>query len=255
MLGCLLLHGFGGSPFEMMPLASRLEKAGCRVVVPCLPGHGIGIAEFKKTFFPDWAAGAGQALENLARETERQVLIGLSMGGSLSLSLAARRPLAGVVCLSAPVYIYSLMPWRMPDIRLPFLPLLARLRPDWPKRPPRRESREIAPWEGYEGVHCLPQLASLVKGLKGIRASLGRIAAPMLIMHDIRDRVVSVDNALEIAAKAASTDIQIRLTRINENITSRHLITTHRETRAMVEEEVLRFVGRLARADALGQTL
>ena len=36
----LALHGYGGTPRDLLPLALALSQAGLRVVLPLLPGHG-----------------------------------------------------------------------------------------------------------------------------------------------------------------------------------------------------------------------
>ena len=55
---CLLLHGFGGSPFEMSPVAESLEQSGFSTVCPTLPGHCQDEKSFAQTRFADWMACA-----------------------------------------------------------------------------------------------------------------------------------------------------------------------------------------------------
>lgn len=38
---CLLFHGFTAGPYQFIPLAETLHKAGCNVLVPLMPGHGL----------------------------------------------------------------------------------------------------------------------------------------------------------------------------------------------------------------------
>ena len=38
-VGCLLIHGFGGSPEEMDPLAEYLRNEGITTLSPVLKGH------------------------------------------------------------------------------------------------------------------------------------------------------------------------------------------------------------------------
>lgn len=242
MTGCLLIHGFCGSPFEMEPLIPPLREMGCRVRSITLPGHRATPEAFMRTFFEDWAAASEEEYRRLAAEVEHCVVIGLSMGGTLGLRLAARYPLAGLVCLAAPVFIYRYAPWYMSDWRMPFLPLIAPFLPKLSKSPPRAASREIAPWEGYEGALYPPQVLSLIRGTHALRKELGRVRVPLLLMQDAGDKLVSPDNLWTIAREVASENVRMRVTRIRENTTSRHLITTHRETRALAVAETAAFV-------------
>ena len=226
----------------MEPLCRPLREAGYLARLVRLPGHGTSPEAFRKTFFADWAGAAEEEYRRLAAEVEHCVVIGLSMGGTLALRLAARYPVSGAVCMATPIYIFRYLPWKMQDWRLPFLPLLAKLRPVLKKRPKGPESREIAPWEGYEGAHYLPQLRSMALGVKAVRGELGKVTAPLLLVHDANDRVVFADNMWQIARLASSEDVRMRLTRIRERKTSRHLLTTHRETRELVAREITEFM-------------
>jgi carboxylesterase len=127
------------------------------------------------------------------------------------------------------------------------LPLLQHLRPVIPRRRPKPESRAIAPYRGYDGASYLPQLHSLAKGLAELRTMLPAIGCPALIMHDARDGSSWPGSALAIAGRAASQDLTLIYTRIQEQITSHHMLTTHRETREQVAAETRAFVARILR--------
>lgn len=56
--GCLLLHGFSGSPLEMTPLAEALAGAGWEVSVVRLAGHGTSPDDLARVSWEDWVASA-----------------------------------------------------------------------------------------------------------------------------------------------------------------------------------------------------
>src|SRR5262245_31617071 len=82
--GALCLHGFTGNPSSMRGLAEAFAAAGFSVELPRLPGHGTTVEEMKGTGWADWTAEVESAYQRLASRTERLVVAGLSMGGSLS---------------------------------------------------------------------------------------------------------------------------------------------------------------------------
>lgn len=246
---CLLIHGYCGSPFEMEPLAGPLRDAGFAVGNIRLPGHGTTVDDFLTTDFTDWRAATDAAYHELAARHKTVLAVGLSMGGTLALSLAARFPLAGVLSLAAPIYIYRFFPWQVQDLRLLALPLLAKLCTVLPAKPGRPESRTIAPWQGYEGVSCPRQLLSLSRGVAETRRLLPQVTAPLRIIHDRRDRLVYADNAWEIARNVSSRQVSLRLLGIEENVTSKHLLTTHKDVQDDIARDVLAF----ARAVAVGE--
>lgn len=246
---CLLIHGYCGSSFEMEPLAGPLREAGFAVSNILLPGHGTTIDDFLTTDFADWRAATDAAYHELAARHETVLAVGLSMGGTLALSLAARYPLAGVLSLAAPVYIYRFFPWQVQDMRLLALPLLAKLCTVLPAKAGRPESRAIAPWQGYEGVSCPRQLLSLSRGVAETRRLLPKVTAPLRIIHDRRDRLVYSDNVWEIARRVSSRQISLHLTDIEENVTSKHLLTTHKDVKDAIARDAVVF----ARAVAAGE--
>jgi carboxylesterase len=241
---CLLIHGFAGSPFEMEPLVPGLEALGCAVDLPTLPGHGATIQDFRKTYFPDWLQHAQTRLLTLQSAYDRVIPIGFSMGAAIALTLAARHQTHAVVALSAPWAAYRLFPLKHSSWMV-LTPILKYFRPTIPLRPPRPAARELAPFVGYDGPLCLPQLHSLQLGILDMRAALPKLNCPMFMMWDINDRVCPPDYAMRIVRAASSTDLSMRLTRMNERITSHHMITTHRDTREQVAAEVAAFVRRM----------
>lgn len=249
---CLLIHGFGGSLVEMEPLALALEAEGFEVVRLTLPGHGTTIDDFSRTFFPDWLAAVEHACQKEIARGRRVVAIGHSLGGSLALHLAAHYELAGVVTLSAPVYLYRFFPPEAADWRLPLIGLLKYFRPRWPKAPDDPRARQIAPWGGYTGVRLLPQLHSFIQGLDTIEEELGRITEPLLILHARADEIVPESNALTIARQVRSTEVIVDLFTLPETVAGRHIIPSHRDCRALVAARVNEFVRRVdsGRADA-----
>ena len=103
--GALVLHGFTGSPQSMRGLAQALAGAGFAVELPRLPGHGTSLEDMLATGWTDWSGAAEAAHRELAGRCERVVVVGLSMGGTLTVWLATRHPeIAGIVCVSAGFY-------------------------------------------------------------------------------------------------------------------------------------------------------
>jgi carboxylesterase len=245
---CLLIHGFAGSTVEMEPLALALEAEGFDVVRLTLPGHATSIDDFSRTFFPDWLAAAERACQEELGRGRRVVVIGHSMGGSLALHLAQRYDLAGVVTLAAPLYLYRFLPPEAADWRLPLIGLLKHFRPHWPKAPEDPIARQIAPWGGYSGVRLLPQLHSMIQGIEAIAQQLETITEPLLILHAINDEVVPTSNALMIASGVRSKEVKVELFTLPETPAGRHLIPSHRDSRALVAARIHAFLMRIERA-------
>lgn len=103
--GCLLIHGFGGSPLEMTPLGEYLHSEGMTVSAVMLAGHGTTPSDLRGKSWADWISSAVAGLEKLKSSCAHVFVIGFSMGGTISLHLAANYPVDGVITVCAPVYL------------------------------------------------------------------------------------------------------------------------------------------------------
>ena len=242
---CLLIHGFGGSPFEMEPLVPELEALGCHIDLPTLPGHGTTIAEFRRTFFQDWLACAEERFIKLTENNDLVIPIGFSMGASIALILAARYQafahVQAAVALAPAYDLYRFLPLKRLAFRLS-ASLLQYIRPVLPIPVSGQESRDMAPYKGYEGYLCLPQMVSLGKGLSTMRSLLSNLSCPLLMMFEVRDSICRPEAALYIAQSISSANVSVHLLRMAENVTSHHMLTTHRDTREKVASETADFV-------------
>ena len=113
-------------------------------------------------------------------------------------------------------------------------------------RPRSREAQDIAPGYGYVEGLPLAQLHSLGRGFALARRALPAVSAPILIVQDARDRTIGPDAGEYMARRVSSSDVTLHLTHARENITGKHMITTHRETGDEVKDLCIKFVRRLA---------
>lgn len=99
--GALVLHGFTGNPSSVRGLADAFVAAGFHVEMPRLPGHGTRVEDMIPTRWADWSAEVEAAYHRLRERSERVVVAGLSMGGTLTLWTAVHHPVvAGIICVN-----------------------------------------------------------------------------------------------------------------------------------------------------------
>lgn len=107
-IGCLVIHGFGGSVDEINPLASRLREKGYKVVCPRLKGHTGKRSDLKRAGYTDWIASAEQGLMELLSDCRSVYMIGFSMGGLIAVNLALKYDAAGMVTINTPIYYWDI---------------------------------------------------------------------------------------------------------------------------------------------------
>jgi carboxylesterase len=172
--GALVLHGFTGNPQSMRGLALALADAGLTVELPLLPGHGTDVADMVPTRWADWSAAAEVAYLELASRCESVVVVGLSMGGSLSVWLAERHPEIAALALVNPLIV-------PPDSdTLGFIAAMIE------------GGDELAPVaESAYAELPLRAAQSLFDGVAEVEAGLGSVTCPVLLFSSVNDHVVA----------------------------------------------------------------
>ena len=202
-VGVLLSHGFTGSPASMVPWGRYLAEQGYAVSVPLLPGHGTTWEEMNGTTFDDWSNALEKEFAALQSRSDVVVVGGLSMGGCLALTLAARRPqdVAGLVLVNPAVastnkqllavpalkYVVKGMPAIGNDIKKPGVSEHA-----YPKTP-------------------LKALHSMMRAWKQVREDLPKVTAPILLFRSAEDHVVDPSSARIILGSVSSRDTEERV--------------------------------------------
>jgi carboxylesterase len=142
-VGVLLLHGFTGTPRDLVNLAGRLHDNGLTVSVPRLPGHGTNGSDFLQSGWRDWLRASVDAYADLKARCEAVHLVGFSMGGIIAVLLAARFSVTRLVLLAPALRTRSRLLAFTPFVKL----FIRRMR--WP----------YVPKEGFDD----PDLAVLAR--------------------------------------------------------------------------------------------
>ena len=204
--GALCLHGFTGNPTSMRPVATAFASAGFAIELPLLPGHGTTVDDMVTTGWHDWTGAAEAAYERLAARCDRVVVAGQSMGGAVTIWLAARhQEVAGIVCINP-------ITEPQPD---EVLDMVRGMVAEGEDRIPALGSdiaRSGAPVDGYEATPLVP-LLSLMDGLAALQADLGTVTCPVLIMTSPDDHVVEPLNSDHLADAVAGPVERITLER------------------------------------------
>ncbi len=100
--GCLLIHGFTGTPKEMRWMGEYLAARGLSVLGVRLAGHATRPQDITRVHWTDWAASVEDGYHLLRGLADHIYLVGLSMGGVLALLMSTRLDVRGVVAMSTP---------------------------------------------------------------------------------------------------------------------------------------------------------
>ncbi|MCK5783898.1 MAG: alpha/beta fold hydrolase [Desulfobacterales bacterium] len=192
--GCLLVHGFTGAPKEMRWMGEYLAEQGFSVLGVRLAGHATNPDEMIRTRYADWMHSVEDGYHFLSGATDRIILIGLSMGGVLSLLMSTKLDVAGVMTMSA---IYELG-----DPRVKYTKALSH----FVKYMPKTGEEPGATWfdqESWQDHVSYPQnpvrsIAEMLPLLAEMRAALPKIDVPTLLVHSHNDTYIPADSMKKI---------------------------------------------------------
>lgn len=182
--GCLLVHGFTGTPKEMRWLGEYLAGQGHTVLGIRLFAHATNLEDMKRARWRDWLTDLEDGWQMLQGCCKQIFVMGLSMGGILSLLFASRHPVAGVVAMSTPHHLPN-------DPRLRFIKPLSLLQPNIPKGPPAWFDQ--AAYQDHISYPSDPtrSFAELRDMLAAMRAGLPQVHSPALLVYSKDDNVVT----------------------------------------------------------------
>jgi carboxylesterase len=210
----LLLHGFTGSPWDMLPLGEALATRGYRALGIRLPGHGSNPEAMERVTYLDWEAAAEKGLAAL--ESHRRVFVaGLSMGALLAIGLAARhqKRIEGLLLMAPAVRFRSRQLAAIRRLRgLSVLSLLPRFI--------KKNGTDI---QNPEALAAAPVLAAFPSArLRDLwilqdraRSAVPEVRSPALIAMAKQDHVVSLQGG-QALARALKNSTRVELLELRE---------------------------------------
>ncbi|GAA2988149.1 alpha/beta hydrolase [Streptomyces fulvorobeus] len=231
-VGVLLCHGFTGSPQSLRPWADHLAERGLTVSLPLLPGHGTRWEDMAVTGWQDWYAEVDRELRVLRERCGQVFVFGLSMGGALSLRLAAKHgdAVSGLVLVNPANKVHGLSAYALPVARH-----LVRTTKGLTSDIARPGVEEV----GYDRVP-LHAAHSVRAFFRLVDAELPQVTQPLLLLHSPRDHVVPPADSARILSRVSSTDVEEVLLE-----QSYHVATLDHDAERIFELGYS-FVGRLA---------
>lgn len=234
-IGCLLVHGFTGTPREMRLMGEYLQPFGWTVLAPRLAGHGTTPKDLERCRWHDWLASVEDGIHLLRQNCSKVFVIGLSMGGLLSIIAAARYPVDGLVAISTP--------YNLPrDWRIPLIPVFKYLMPvahkgesDW------HDPANGVGHSAYPGwvTAAIPELLKVVEVM---HASEPQVTVPVLLIQSAHDGSVPEEHVHLHYQRLASADKEICIVQ-----RSGHVVTRDTD-RTIAFEKTAQFITRVARS-------
>ncbi|HLR09583.1 MAG TPA: alpha/beta fold hydrolase [Bacillota bacterium] len=196
-VGVLIVHGFTGTTQSMRDLGKQIANEGYTVYGPRLTGHGTHPEDMEKAQYTDWINDVKNSLDKLQETCSAVFVIGLSMGGTLTLYIAENHPgIAGIVTINAAI--------DMPDLKENFNTLkngkerfVDGIGSDIKKEDVAELAYDKTP------VRAMGELVAL---MEKVRQNLADVTVPTLIFSSTVDHVVPPANSRQILESISTAD-------------------------------------------------
>jgi len=234
---CLLIHGFTGTPKEMRWMGEYLNQKGFTCLGVRLAGHATIPEDMIASRWTDWTASVEDAYSLLRGTTDNIFLVGLSMGGILSLLMSTRLEVDGVIAMSTP--------YKLPDDpRLRHIEWISKIVAYMPKSDevPGSSWFDKEAWKDHISYPQNPvrSIGELNKLLGEMRTALPQVKVPLLLMHSRDDKYVLPENMELIDAALVNASDKTKL-----YITGSGHVVTRDAARRQVFEAAVEFIQRV----------
>jgi len=200
--GCVLVHGFTGTPKEMRLMGDYLNGNGVTVIGIRLAGHATQISDMVRTRWSDWLTSVEDGINLLSDFCDNIFVAGLSMGGILALMAASRYTIDGVIAMSAPYIISN--DWRVKfakQISL-YMPFVKKEQSDTIDQ---KTTKDHVDYTAYP-TRSIAELNELVSIL---HSDLDQIHIPVLLINSKNDKTVPPSHAENYRNKIPSNHFEL----------------------------------------------
>ncbi len=196
-VGCIIVHGFTGTPYNVGSIPQIILKHGMTVCVPLLTGHGTDVYDMEKATYEDWLDDVREAYDKLKESGCKEIFVyGQSMGGLLTLNFAEMEPdLKGIIVFCAPLRVRDksiFYKWKeYKKLRFRDFPL------------PPGGSPKTDPKLGYNSFPTIKEKEICIL-MRKAEKNLDKIKCPMLAVYSKKDHLVKAKSAAALCKRTNS---------------------------------------------------
>lgn len=219
-------------------MGEHLHRQGYTCLGIRLAGHATRPEDMIRSRWTDWTASVEDGYNILCGLTDDIFLVGLSMGGILSLLMSTRLKVKGVIAMSTP----SRLPTDYPIWLLQLISLFIRHRPKT-KEPPGSGWFDKTAYQDHiaYGKNPVRSSAELKKLILAMRAVLPNVTVPVLLMHSRDEKYILPDNMEYIYERLVNSSDKTKL-----YITGSGHVLPRDASREQVFQSAIEFIQRIS---------
>ncbi len=181
--GVLLIHGFTGTPYEMLKLSSFLNEKGYSTYSVRLPGSGTNIDNMNKFTYRDWYDSLKYGYFALKNSCENVYIVGQSLGGLLAFVVGHYNDVKGIVLLNPGIKVKN---WRFR-----FVPLVQLFKSEY-----KKEDFDESMKDYYYAAWPVKGMYQLYLLQKYVRNNIYEFNSHLLLIQAKNDDVVDYESVL-----------------------------------------------------------
>ena len=209
----LLVHGFPGTPAELMPLAKVLNNAGWTVEGLLLPGFGSQIDTLFNRKYSEWVEAIRAALQELQLRHHPLLLGGFSLGGALTLNVAASQSVDGLLLMAPFWKLDGPFWWLLPIFQriFPVIHPYRLMRLDFTNPEVREGLAKFLPKVDFDdpavqtGIRELPVPISIIDEIRRLGRQTWQLAPQvktnLLVLQGSQDKIVHPRHTRQLVAR------------------------------------------------------
>lgn len=204
-VGCLLVHGFTSTPYDVRACGEYLSSRGIATEGVLLAGHGTTPHDLSKTTMADWLRSIREAYTRLQARSPYVFALGISLGGNLLVHLSQECSFSGFIPVGMPLYIRHEHPYRA--MYYAYRALGIRYQRKWYQRSLDPHIRAERPNYNHIPIACLRDARHTIVWSRNI---LGAIRCPILAIQSTTDHAIGKRTMEELQKKTGSNDITVQ---------------------------------------------
>lgn len=203
--GCLLVHGFTSTPYDVHACGAYLSARGIAAEGVLLAGHGTSPEDLADTHLEDWLNSIRAAHARLAQHASHVFALGVSLAGNFLVTLAAELSLDGLILVGMPLKLRHQRSYRA--LYYVYRALGKQYQKKWYQRSLDRRIREERP--NYDRIP-LACGSDVLAALRRSRENLKRVTCPVLAMQSTTDHALRDDTMDSLRSLLGTTDVVVQ---------------------------------------------
>lgn len=181
----ICVHGIQGSPRQFDWLVERLpEDVDYECVL--LPGHGATVQDFRKNGAAEWETHIRKLCADAAKQYERIIYIGHSMGCLLGIFAAVGGiRFDGMLMLACPLALKPTLRYFINNLRA-----VGAKNPSDPYVKAVQRANSVHAASSLQYLSCIRPYLELLKLIRRTRRIAAKLEAPAVLLHSENDEIV-----------------------------------------------------------------